>query len=506
MAKLDSPKVLVVDDEDLLRNGVKRLLEMEDFAVDVAATGTEGILLGINNEYDLAIIDLKMPDKDGMEVLKKIHAAKPNTVCFIATAFASYDTAIQATKLGADGYIPKPFSIEELLQQLQLGYKKRLLLLETERLRNDRENRLLEIAFERTRMNTIVNALEDGVLVVNKNGEAVLYNPSALKYLSLDKIVIEEFILPKLHIKIAAQINRYLSAKKYLPQSFSIQLPLNELNESFLQITCSPVPHPDGSLAGVVIVLKNITELKKIEQLKSQFVSMVSHELKAPVAAVYGYLKLLSDDSVQLTQAQKKKFVERSEFRLDALLKMVNDLLDISRMEMKIVQREIMELNIAEVVQSILEFFSLEMKELNLTVHFSVVENLFKVKADKEEMNRLFTNLISNAIKYNKNGGEIDVAIEQTENFVTVSIIDNGIGMKDEEKKKLFQEFFRAKNESTKEISGTGLGLSIVKRIVDSYSGKIEIESEFGKGTKVVVRLPLKSKVLKDHVENYVQA
>ena len=486
----DHPKVLVVDDEDLLRNGVQRLLEMEGYIVDTAANGTEGILLGTKGDYDLAIIDLKMPDKDGMEVLKEIHSEKPNTVCFIATAFASYETAILATKLGADGYIPKPFSVEELIQQLELGYKKRLLLLETERLRKDRENRLLEIAFERTRMNTIVNALEDGVLVVNKNGEAVLFNPSALKYLQLNEIFIEENIIPKLNSHIAELINRYLSAEEYLPQSFSSQLALNETNSSFIQITCSPVPHPDGSLAGVVTVLKNITELKKIEQLKSQFVSMVSHELKAPIAAVYGYLKLLSDDSVKLTEEQKQKFVDRSQFRLDSLLIMVNDLLDISRMEMKTVRKELIDLNIPEIIKSVLEFFSLEIKNSDLVLNFSFSENIAPIKADAEEINRLFTNLISNAVKYNKPGGKIDITISANENFVITSIADSGIGIKSEEKEKLFHEFYRAKNEFTKEIGGTGLGLSIVKGIVDSYSGKIEVESEFGKGTKFIISLP----------------
>ena len=161
-------------------------------------------------------------------------------------------------------------------------------------------------------MNTIVNALEDGVLVINKNGEAVLFNPSALKYLQLNEIVIEEFLIPKLHPQIAELINRYLLAEDYLSKSFSIQLALSDSNETFVQLTCSPVPHPDGSLAGVVLVLKNITELKKIEQLKSQFVSMVSHELKAPIAAVYGYLKLISDKTIQLTEEQQQKFIERS--------------------------------------------------------------------------------------------------------------------------------------------------------------------------------------------------
>ena len=125
------PKVLIVDDEKGLRIGTKRLLEAEGYEVDTAENGTDGIALGLENDYDLAIIDLKMPDIDGIEVLKTIKEKKPNTICYIATAFASYETAIEATKLGAASYIPKPFTPEELISHLESGYEKRLLLLET---------------------------------------------------------------------------------------------------------------------------------------------------------------------------------------------------------------------------------------------------------------------------------------------------------------------------------------------------------------------------------------
>lgn len=118
------PKILVVDDEKGLRIGVQRLLEMEGFEVDTAENGTDGIKLGTEKEYDLAIIDLKMPDIEGIEVLKNIKQKFPNTVCFIATAFASYDTAIEATKLGAQSYIPKPFTPEELIAEIKMVIKR----------------------------------------------------------------------------------------------------------------------------------------------------------------------------------------------------------------------------------------------------------------------------------------------------------------------------------------------------------------------------------------------
>jgi PAS domain S-box-containing protein len=484
------PKVLVVDDEKALRKGVKRLLEMENYEVTTAENGTEGIKLGTETEFDLALIDLKMPDIDGTEVLKKIKEKFPNTVCFIATAFASYETAVEATRLGAQSYIPKPFPPEELIQNLKEGYQKRLLNLEIEEWRKEREERLLEVAFEKTRLNTIINSISDGVLVINKAGEAVLYNPAALKLLELESIHIEEKIIGILHPEIAELINKILSKEEYNPSSYSSQVEIKLRGELFVEATASPVPHPDKSLAGVVVVIRNITALKKIEQLKSQFVSMVSHELKAPVAAVYGFLNLFTDESIKLTPEQQKDYLLRSQTRLDGLLKMVNDLLDISRMEMKSVKREIKQVCVEEVVNSILELFQVEINKKRISVSLNLKSKSACIKADYDEITRLFTNLISNAIKYNKEGGSVSISVSTSDDYLITEIQDTGIGLKPEEKKKLFSEFFRAKNEKTKSISGTGLGLSIVKRIVDSYLGKIEVESEFGSGTTFRIFLP----------------
>ena len=489
MGNGNKPKVLIIDDEKGLRLGTKRLLELEGYLVDTAENGTEGIELATNTDYDLALIDLKMPDKDGIEVLREINKFHPNTICFITTAYASYETAIESTKTGAFSYIPKPFFPEELLQHLRKGLDRRILLVETENLKREREMRLLEVAFEKTRLNTIINSISDGLLVINNRGEAVLYNPSALKYLQLQNIQLEVYIVDKLHPEIAQLISKYLESEKLINTSFSIQIELNSIEHLFIEVTSSSVPHPDGTLAGVVLVIKNITELKKIELLKSQFVSMVSHELKAPIAAVYGYLKLLSDTTIQVSAGQKNNYIERSQIRLDSLLKLVNDLLDISRMETKTIRRELKETDLKYVIESIIELFQLEIKSKGIELGI-YCDSCTVINADLEEMTRLFTNLISNSIKYNKENGCINIELKQSDKYIMIEIKDTGIGMKQEEKQKLFREFYRAKNEYTQSIGGTGLGLSIVKRIVDSYAGKIEVESEFKEGTIIRVYLP----------------
>jgi len=484
-------KILIVDDEKGIRIGTKSLLEDEGYDVSVADCGNKGIELGTSSEFDIAIIDLKMPDVDGLEVLSKIKSTFPNTICFIATAYASYETAIESTRLGAFGYIPKPFSPEELIYQVEQGIKQRNLILEAARLKQEREEKLLEIASEKSRLNTIIKSINEGVLVINLNGELSYFNYAALRYLNIQSIKIGEYVLEKLPIEIIELFNKITSADKYLLKTYSKQIEILPNNELVIEAACTPVPNPDGSLAGIVLILSNITQFKKIELIKSQFVSMVAHELKTPIAAVQGFINIILDDLIHLDREKEKEYLQRASVRLNSLTALVNDLLDISRMELKTKQREIEAVNLEEIVNSTIQFLEFDISNKKINVDKNFQTNLPPIYADVNEISRLFTNLISNAIKYNKENGSIYITAHQEDDYINIKIRDTGIGMKPEEKEKLFNEFYRAKNEKTRGISGTGLGLSIVKKIVESYNGKIEVDSRYEYGTTFTIHLPI---------------
>ncbi|MBU1098844.1 MAG: response regulator [Bacteroidetes bacterium] len=484
-------KVLIVDDEKGLRLGTQRLLQSEGYLVSIAENGTEGIRLGTEEEFDLAVIDLKMPDYDGLEVLNKIRQIHPNTVCFIATAFASYDTAIEATRLGAFSYIPKPFTPEEFLYQIEQGVKHRKVILESARLLKEREENLLELAQEKSKLNIIIKSIEDGVLIINNSGQIVYFNNSVLKNLDMDELAIGDDASEVLPAKISEIISKYFVSFETVNKSFSTQIEIKSDNELFIEVNCSPVPQTDGSFSGVVVIIRNITETKKIELIKNQFVSMVAHELKTPVAAVQGFLTIILDKNISTSRDQEIDFLSRSSVRLKGLLDLVNDLLDISRIEMKTKQRELVNLNIPETINSTLVFLQLEIEKKKLIVNCEFEDNLPVFKADLNELTRVFTNILSNAIKYNTDGGYIKIKTSMTGNYLCTSISDSGIGMTEKDVNNLFQEFFRAKNEFTRGISGTGLGLTIVKRIVESYHGKVEVESEYKKGTIFTIKLPI---------------
>ena len=160
-------------------------------------------------------------------------------------------------------------------------------------------------------------------------------------------------------------------------------------------------------------------------------------------------------------------------------------------MEMKKKYREIVCVNINKIISNIIPIFELEISKKNIHLALQLGDNIPEINLDTSEISRMFMNLMSNAIKYNRNGGYINIFTKLESNYILIKIMDTGIGLKEEDKGLLFNEFFRAKNKLTKNISGTGLGLTIVKRIVESYQGKIELESEFEKGTTFIIWLPI---------------
>jgi len=482
-------KILVIDDERGMREGMKRLFESHGLQVDAAATGLEGIDLGVAQEYDLYFIDLKMPDIDGTEVLRSIKLAHPESICIVMTAFASIDSAVTTTQLGAYRYIPKPFDPDEMTHLVDTALGRRTLILEKRRLEQEQERQMLELSREQSRLRTIISALDDGILVVNQQLDIVLFNNSFLGLLEIDKqIKIGSSIHSCLPAAICKQMQELLQ-KKHAFSAIKQEIIIHPPAEKVVMFNTTPIKDDQGEMIGVVSVVRDITELKKIDVMRSQFVNMAAHELKAPLSAVQGYLEILTDESIDHSSEMTKQYLDRSLARTKALVSLINDLLNISRMEAGTQRREIERLDISSLLQQVLESMNSEITAKELQVETKWGHNLF-ITADRSELARLFKHLISNAIKYSHSQGQISILTERENNYIKTQISDRGIGMTPDEQSRLFEEFFRAKNKYTRTITGTGLGLTIVKKIVDAYSGLIKVKSEFEKGSTFTVLLP----------------
>jgi signal transduction histidine kinase len=231
--------------------------------------------------------------------------------------------------------------------------------------------------------------------------------------------------------------------------------------------------------------VKKLNEEKK--QVRFQFISVLGHELKAPLSAVEGYLYMFKDRALGEDLTPYNQMMERCLIRTDQMRKLIADLLEMTKIESGNRQRDIKELDLSEVTTMSIETMIPDAQRREIKINFIPTPVLFM--ADRVEMEIVMNNLVSNAVKYNRDGGEVFINIEENEELVSISVRDTGIGMTKEECDKLFRDFVRIKNSKTKDIIGSGLGLSTVKKIATIYGGDAIVESEENIGTKFTVTM-----------------
>lgn len=488
-----TPRILVVDDELGIREGCRKILTSEGYEVETAEDGLAGLeLFEERGNFAVALIDLKMPRMDGVELIERIHSQDEDAVLFVITAYATIETAVEVTKKGAYGYIPKPFTPDELLLPLKHGLERRGLLIEAKRLREERENRLLEVAFERSKSSTIIKCMTDGVLVINRDGQLVLQNAAAARMLmGHASHPLSSFLLSALD---CADMKTLVTKTVDADSGLVIVSKELVLGQCTYMVNVSPViDELSGETVGAVAVLRDITALKKLETAKSMFVSMVAHEVKSPLAAVEGYLNLIISGEVGKDPEKEQKMLQRSLLRIRALRTMISELMNLTAMETGHFTLKRSRLDIEKVVSETVESCKekVQEKEIELSLTCEGKPGLEQVLADKEAMHIIFTNLIDNAIKYTPDKGHVWVHAEQNGLYVKVKVKDDGIGMQPDEKTRVFDEFFRAKNEYTAHVPGTGLGLSLVKRLLDMHHGTITVETAPGKGSEFTISIPI---------------
>ncbi len=239
------------------------------------------------------------------------------------------------------------------------------------------------------------------------------------------------------------------------------------------------------------LFLRRITQKMQVEgkQIRFQFLSVLSHELKSPINAVEGYLRLMQEKRNGDAIDDYSEMINRSMIRLQEMKDLILDLLDFTKIESGKKARNIKTIFLCEIARQSIDLVQPLCIQKDIDIHLNCVEKI-SLKADKQEMEFVFNNLLSNAVKYNKPGGRIDIALKKEANEVVLSVTDTGIGMLKKDIDKLFEDFVRIKSEQTKNISGTGLGLSIVKKIADLYHAPIVVNSEPDVGTTFTVRFP----------------
>jgi two-component system phosphate regulon sensor histidine kinase PhoR len=261
--------------------------------------------------------------------------------------------------------------------------------------------------------------------------------------------------------------------------------------ETILAARCVPFRDRLGRNLGTITVLHDITTLKKMDQLKSDFVSMVAHEIRSPLNSVLAQLKVVLDGLAGDLTEKQRGILGRSSDKLKALSDLSTELLDLAKIESGLITQEKEMLNMAEILKDQAKFHQAKAQAKHIQLELKPLPELPHVLASRFNMEEVLSNLISNAISYTPEGGSVTLSAAAKDNYLCIRISDTGIGIPEEELGRIFDRFYRVKNEKTRYIPGTGLGLALVKSIVEAHNGMIEVESECDRGTVFYVYLPI---------------
>jgi PAS domain S-box-containing protein len=488
----DSLKILVVDDERDIREGIERILIRMGYTVFKASQGEEALEILGKETADLAILDLKMPGMDGMELHQRIRNIDENIIVIIITGYATIETAIEAMKQGAYDFIPKPFEPEHLRIVVRRAHEKLRLTMEAEALQAERARTLIDLDMEKSRIRTIVESLPTAVVVTNTSGEVVLMNPAFAQSLDLNNSVmagqkLETYVDDAGFCEMVLKLSRgEIDAGGEAP-TYELVVSGNK----YLMARGQQVLNENKECMGAVVTFANITSLKMLDQLKSEFVAKVSHELRSPLSTIHEQLAMVLKETSVNEADVDQHLIERAKEKTHGLISLIGDLLDLSRIEAGGISHNIQSIQIADLLNSIVDFLGIRAQSKDQSLTFELTSELPLFTVDPMALESIFGNLIANAINYSPNGAAIIVKAGLEGKFIRVQVIDNGFGIAPKYHDQIFERFYRVKDDNTRYITGTGLGLPIVKGLVDSMNGTISLDSDVGKGTTFTVLLPV---------------
>ena len=350
------------------------------------------------------------------------------------------------------------------------------------------QKRLQELTNEKDKLEAILSSMAEGVLVIGVDSRLIHLSPSFKNMFEIrsgnwQNKFYWEIIANQI---INESIRNVLKHKKILGKEIVVIRP----QEMFFNMQISPVLDSKGELINLVAVFHDVTELKKFERLRSEFVANVSHELKTPLTSIRGFVETLYNGAMN-DKVQGARFLEIILKQTQRLENLVNDLLILSSLESKDIKMNFVKGDIVSLIHAIALLKKNEIENFHHTLSLDLHSDLPFVRMDAQRMEQVLLNLLDNAIKFTPSGGVIQIKVVIEERYLRVDIVDNGPGISSEYLDRIFERFFRVDKSRSQETGGTGLGLSIVKHIVEAHDGKLSVVSMLGKGSSFSVFLPL---------------
>lgn len=352
------------------------------------------------------------------------------------------------------------------------------------------KQKLEEVNNQKREIEEILLHMADGIIAFDTKGLVTHINPAAKELLNLkDDCATFNKIFNNLDVDINMDAIIYLENWTSSEQRVKV-------GEKTVNIYFVPYKDENNLSSGIITLIQDITEHVRLDDMRKEFVANVSHELKTPITSIIGYADTLADG--EYDKETEVKFLKVISSEGNRMANLVSDLLTLSRYDTNKIQREISEFDLGEITKKCQEKLEIEIEKKKQNCECYVTADVPPIKADKSGIERVILNVLSNAIKYTPENGNIKIYVGFVYNDAYVKVIDTGIGIPPDDLKRIYERFYRVDKTRSREMGGTGLGLSIAKEIIEQNKGSIDIKSEYGKGTEVVIRIPAKKNNTKE--------
>ncbi|WP_397351622.1 two-component system histidine kinase PnpS [Paenibacillus larvae] len=345
------------------------------------------------------------------------------------------------------------------------------------------------------RLQGVLENMVSGVMMVDQRGTITLVNRSAEDILgySSHELLNKSYLDAGFQLEFTALLADAIETHTRVREELMLHFP----QEQILEVHVSPIVQGDGQRKGVLVVLHDITAVRRLERIRSEFVANVSHELKTPVAAVKGFAETLMAGALE-DKEMARSFLQIIYDESDRLNRLIGDILELSKIESKRIPLQFSPVDVESIVENSIQMMKAEAEKKHITLE-SCVENELYIEADEDRLRQILINLLSNGISYTPEGGRVSIGVEFVPSLddnpdnerMRIRISDTGIGIPEKDLPRIFERFYRVDKARSRSSGGTGLGLSIVKHLTELHHGTISVESEAGKGTTFNIELPV---------------
>lgn len=347
------------------------------------------------------------------------------------------------------------------------------------------EDKIKEIKTQNQKLAAIFNSMIEGIIVVDKSASIISVNPTIEQIFSVSKKEVEGKIFMEVirNNEIFDVISSILDNGKPLSRELDLVLPVRKI----IGVNAVPI-FDNNAINGCLIVIHDITEIRKLETMRSDFVANASHELKTPLTSIKGFVETLLEGAIDDKQ-NNRNFLKIIQEHAERLNNLVEDLLSLSHLESKEIALDKKSFDLKEQLEEIVLSFRSQLKKKNIEIKTDICGSI-SVAADKRKIEQVLTNLLDNAIKFNKEKGSMHIYMQELNGKIKVCVEDSGIGIPEKDIPRIFERFYRVDKARSRELGGTGLGLSIVKHIVELHGGNVGVESTEGIGSKFYFIIP----------------